>query len=154
MVKTGWRIFVVYDLWWFIIAFEIPSMSTQMFQNHTHACALSTCYSIWCWCIVIFYHGLISRSQNCNGFSAFQKWSIQGWVFQRFANDLSGDGSSGEANDVPYSMAMLGGGRKFPHDIAGFYPHQISMVFPWNPHQSLNPNHIHVLYIYMYTYII
>ena len=103
------------------------------------------------------------------GFSAFQKWSP------------SGDGSSGEANDVPYSMAMLGGAcrtkkichsichifsmksaenrivspENFPHDITGFYPHQISMVFPWNPHQSLNPNHIHVLniYIYMYLYI-
>ena len=139
MVKTGWRIFVVYDLWWFIIAFEIPSMSTQMFQNHKHACALSTCYSIWCWCIVIFYHGLISRSQNCNGFSAFQKWSIQGWVFQRFANDLSGDGSSGEANDVPYSMAMLGGGGgggggvNFPMISLAFIP----IKSPWYSHEIL-----------------
>ena len=75
------------------------------------------------------------------GFPTVRQWSIRGWIqwWSEWCSLLNGH---------------AGGGRKFPHDIAGFYPHQISMVFPWNPHQSLNPNHIHVLYIYMYTYII
>lgn len=70
------------------------------------------------------------------GFPTVRQWSIRGWIqwWSEWCSLLNGH---------------AGGGRKFPHDIAGFYPHQISMVFPWNPHQSLNPNHIHVLYIYI-----